>query len=64
MALTFDVERTDGTSADPPTVVLGVYSWEPGDPITLGAGRSLPVVDVRDQDEDEPVVLVVEDMTE
>jgi hypothetical protein len=45
----------------PAEVVLGVYSWEPGDPITLGAGRSLRVVDVRDQDEDEPVVLVVED---
>jgi hypothetical protein len=32
--------------------------------MTLGAGRSLRVVDVRDQDEDESVVLVVEDMAE
>ena len=30
--------------------------------ITLGADRSLRVVDVRDQGEDEPTVLVVEDV--
>jgi hypothetical protein len=34
---------------------------EPGDWITLGAGRSLRVVDVRDLGDAEPVVLVVQD---
>jgi hypothetical protein len=43
--------------------VLGVYTWK-GDTIPLGAGRSLRVVDVRDQGDDEPTVLVVEDMSE
>jgi hypothetical protein len=36
--------------------------WEPGETIPLGRGRSLRVVDVR-YDED-PAVLVVEDLTE
>ena len=48
MTYTFKLEQPDGTPADPPQ-------------ITLGADRSLRVVDVRDQGEDEPMVLVVED---
>lgn len=38
--------------------------WKPGETIHLGADRSLRVVDVRDQSDDEPTVLVVEDMAE
>jgi hypothetical protein len=38
---------------------LGVYVWNPGDPITLGADRSLRAVDVRDQGDDEPTALVL-----
>jgi hypothetical protein len=64
MTFTFRLEQTDGTPADPPEVRLGVYVWNRGDVITLGADRSLRVVDVRDQGEDEPMVLVVEDMPE
>jgi hypothetical protein len=53
-------ERQDGTPADPPELRLGVStSGTPGDPITLGADRILRVVDVRDQDDDEPTALVL-----
>lgn len=61
MTFTFKLERVNGTPADPPEVRLGLYVWNPGDTLTLG-NRSLRVVDVRDQGEDEPVVLVVEDV--
>jgi hypothetical protein len=64
VTFTSTLERRDGTPADPPRVVLGVYSWNPGDTITLGADRSLRVVDVRDQGDDEPKVLVVENISE
>jgi hypothetical protein len=53
-----------GPRADPPTVVLGVYNSQPGDTIPLGAGHSLRVIDVRDQGEDEPTVLAVDDMSQ
>jgi hypothetical protein len=58
LTFTFKLERPDGTRADPPTIRLGVYNWKPGDVITRGRG-SLCVVDVRDQGEAGPVVLVV-----
>ncbi len=57
------LESTDGTPADPPEVRPGIHHWNPGDTITLGAGRSLRVVDVRDEVDDEPSVLVVEEMS-
>jgi hypothetical protein len=47
--------------AEPPTLTSAVPNWSSGDTITLGAGRMLSVVDVRDDDTDEPYVLVVED---
>ena len=61
MTFTFRLENPDGTPADPTTIRLGVYVWNPGDKITLGADRSLRVVEVCDQGDDEPTVLVVED---
>ena len=60
MAFTFKLEQPDGTPADPPQMRFGAYSWKPGDTIT-GGRRRLRVVDVRDQGDDEPTVLVVED---
>ena len=63
MALGFmyRLELEDGTPADPPTVrsAPGV-TWSAGDTIPLGA-RTLRVVDVRDDDADQPPALIVED---
>jgi hypothetical protein len=58
----FRLETADGTSADPPKLESAVPNWGSGDTIPLGAGKMLRVVDVRDDDADQPPVLVVEDM--
>jgi hypothetical protein len=58
----FKLETTDGVQAEPPTLETVVPNWRPGDAIPLGSGRSLRVVDVRDDDADQPPVLVVEDV--
>ena len=60
--VTFKLERLDGTRADPPSIESSVLSWRPGDTIPLGAGRTLQVVRVRDDDADQAPVLVVEDL--
>ena len=60
----FNLERTDGTPADPPTYRTGVYAWRPGDTVPLGATRTLRVVEVRRDEPDTPPVLIVEDMAE
>jgi hypothetical protein len=39
-----------------------VFSWRQGDTIPLGPERKLRVLGVRDDDADQPPVLVVEDM--
>lgn len=57
----FRLERSDGSPADPPTYRSTVLRWQEGDTIPLG-GRSLRVLQVRDDDADQPPVLVVEDM--
>jgi hypothetical protein len=59
MAFMFRLEQEDGTPADPPTLKTAVPNWRPGNAIPLG-GRTLRVVDVRDEDADKPPVLVVE----
>jgi hypothetical protein len=59
MAFLFKLETTDGTPADPPTLQSAVPNWRPGDTIPLGRS-TLRVVEVRDDDVDEPPVLVVE----
>jgi hypothetical protein len=46
---------------DPPTLTTAVPNWRAGDTIPLG-GRTLRVVSVRDDDADQPPVLIVEDM--
>jgi hypothetical protein len=59
----FELEREDGTPADPPSLSAAVPMWRPGDAIQLG-GRTLHVVDIRDDDADQPPVLVVSDLVE
>lgn len=39
-----------------------VLVWNPGDRIPIGPGRTLQVVRVRDEDADQPPVLVVQDL--
>jgi hypothetical protein len=58
MAFMFKLENEDGESADPATLRTAVPNWSPGDVIPL-AGRSLRVVDVKDDDADQAPVLVV-----
>jgi hypothetical protein len=57
----FRLQRTDGEPFDPPTYRTLVLSWRQGDEIPL-PGRTLRVLGVRDDDADQPPVLVVEDM--
>jgi hypothetical protein len=62
MTYHFRLERTDGSPADPPTYRSTVLVWKQGDTIPLSRDRTLRVLGVRDDDADEPPVLVVEDM--
>jgi hypothetical protein len=55
----FRLESRDGVPAEPPTLMSSVPNWRPGDTIPLG-GKTLRVVDVRDDDVDQPPVLIVE----
>jgi hypothetical protein len=57
----FRLETTEGIPADPSTLESIVYTWRPGDSIYLGR-RELRVVGVRDDDADQPPVLIVEDL--
>jgi hypothetical protein len=53
----FRLEYEDGTPADPPTLHTAVPNWRPGDTIPLGADRTLRVVEIRTE-EDEDVLVV------
>jgi hypothetical protein len=59
--LTFKLETVDGAPADPPSLTTVAPKWEPGDTIPLGR-RTLQVIGVR-YDDDQPAVLIVEDMS-
>jgi hypothetical protein len=61
MAFLFRLETAGGPPAEPPTLTSAVPNWRPGDTIPLGT-RTLRVVGVRDDEADEPPVLVVEDV--
>jgi hypothetical protein len=61
MAFLFRLETTDGAPAEPPTLSTAVPNWRVGDTIPLGQ-RTLCVVRIRDDDADQPPVLVVEDV--
>jgi hypothetical protein len=60
MAFAFRLEHRDGTPADPPRLKAAVPNWRVGDTIAFG-GRTLRVVDVRDNDAEQAPVLVVEE---
>lgn len=59
----FRLEMADGSPAEPSKLESVVPNWRPGDVITLGR-RQLRVVRLRDDDVDQPPVLVVEDVAE
>jgi hypothetical protein len=61
MAFLFRLETADGAPAEPPRLESAVPNWSAGDTIPLGS-RTLRVVGVRDDDADQPPVLVVEDV--
>jgi hypothetical protein len=60
MAFLFRLEAVDGTPIDPVSITSAVPNWRAGDSIPLGH-KTLRVVRVRDDDADQPPVLVVED---
>jgi hypothetical protein len=60
MAFLFRLETEDGLPAEPPTLATAVPNWRAGDTIPLGH-RTLRVVRLRDEDADQPPVLVVEE---
>jgi hypothetical protein len=61
MAFLFRLETAEGEPAEPPTLATAVPNWRSGDTIPLGH-RTLRVVGLRDEDADQPPVLVVEDV--
>jgi hypothetical protein len=58
---TYELRHADGTSADPPAITLAVPNMQVGDTIPIRRGRTLRVVDIRDDDAEQPPVLIVED---
>jgi hypothetical protein len=56
----FRLVREDGAPAEPSTLSSAVPDWSEGDTIHLGR-RVLRVVGKRDDDADQPPVLIVED---
>jgi hypothetical protein len=62
MSFLFKLERTDGTPAEPASMTSAVPNMRPGDTIPLGRDRTLRIVRVRDDDADQPPVLIVEDV--
>jgi len=59
----FRLETVDGAAADPATLEVAVPNWKAGDAIHFGH-RTLRVVGTRDDDAEQPPVLVGEDMAE
>ena len=57
----FRLETVDGAPAEPPTLEATVPNWKAGDSIYFGH-RTLRVVGTRDDDADQPPVLVVGDV--
>ena len=60
MAFAFRLELEDGTRVEPHIFKAAVPNWRPGDTLPLG-DRTLVVVHIRDDDADQPPVLVVEE---
>ena len=59
----FGLETVDGAPAEPPTFATAVPNWSLGDVIPLGH-RALRVIGKRDDDADQPPVLIVEEPDE
>ena len=62
MTFTFRLEQADGTPAEPPTIKSTVTNWRVGDTIPIGRDRTLRVVGIVVSNDDEPSVLIVEDV--
>jgi hypothetical protein len=60
MAFLFRLETLDGVPAEPKTLNSAVPNWGAGDTIHLGK-RTLRVIGKRDDDADQPPVLIVEE---
>jgi hypothetical protein len=58
----FRLETADGAPAEPSSFSAAVPDWRTGDTIHFGT-RTLRVVGKRDDDGDQPPVLVVEDVS-
>jgi hypothetical protein len=56
----FRLETAEGVPANPSTLESIVPNWKAGDSIYLGH-RTLRVVGIRDDDADQPPVLIVEE---
>jgi hypothetical protein len=56
----FRLETTEGELANPPTLSAAVPDWRPGDTIHL-RHKTLVVVGRRDDDAEQPPVLIVEE---
>jgi hypothetical protein len=56
----FRLETPEGVPAEPPTMASAVPNWKAGETIPLGR-RTLRVVRIRDDDADQPSVLIVEE---
>ena len=54
----FRLELEDGTPTEPPTLRTAIPNWRAGDTIPL-VRKTLRVIDVRDDDADQPPALVV-----
>ena len=63
MTFTFKLEQANGTPAEPPTLRSAVPNWRVGDTIPLGRDRALRVVGIVVSNDDEPSVLIVEDVS-
>jgi hypothetical protein len=59
----FRLETPEGVPAEPPTLSAAVPNWRAGDTIHFGF-KTLRVVGRRDDDGDQPPVLIVEDAAE
>ena len=61
MAFLFRLETADGTPIEPASITIAVPNMREGDSIPMGH-KTLRVVRIRDDDADQPPVLVVEDL--
>jgi hypothetical protein len=61
-AFIFNLEYEGGTPADAPTIKSAVSNWRVGDTIPVRRDRALRVVAIVVSNDDEPSVLIVEDV--